>query len=148
MTPDQVNSAEWKGGWTNLLNDVRQTFVPSIPRLMAVEVELVVGNPGRSHDTLTLELRDSDGKPVAIVTRRVPASAPDHVVFVLPKGGAEVVPGTIYNIQLSGGPTFGWKYVEGGYELGSASFNGKPLLRKSDGTAVRSTFLFRTFGAA
>jgi hypothetical protein len=43
---------------------------------------------------------------------------------------------------LSGGITFGWKYVVGGYEKGEATFNGKPLLSQA-----RSTFLFRTFGA-
>jgi hypothetical protein len=41
---------------------------------------------------------------------------------------------------LSGGATFGWKYGVGGYENGSASFNGQPLLREA-----RSTFLFQTF---
>ena len=29
MTPDQANTAPWKNAWTNLLNDVRQTFTPS-----------------------------------------------------------------------------------------------------------------------
>jgi hypothetical protein len=45
-------------------------------------------------------------------------------------------------MKLSGGTTFGWKYVVGGYEKGDATFNGKPLLADA-----RSTFLFRTFGA-
>jgi len=40
----------------------------------------------------------------------------------------------------SGGATFGWKYVVGGYENGSASY-GQTLLREA-----RSTFLFPTFG--
>jgi hypothetical protein len=26
MTPDQANDAKWKGAWTNLVNDVRQTL--------------------------------------------------------------------------------------------------------------------------
>jgi hypothetical protein len=44
-------------------------------------------------------------------------------------------------LKLSGGTTFGWKYVVAGYEKGAATFNGKPLL-----PGARSTFLFRTFG--
>ena len=40
MAPDQANTAPWKSGWTNLLNDVRQTFTPSLPRLTGVEVGL------------------------------------------------------------------------------------------------------------
>jgi hypothetical protein len=61
-------------------------------------------------------------------------------MFAIPKGGVEVIPGRAYRLKLSGGTTFGWKYVQGGYEEGTATFNGKPLLPKE-----RSTFLFRTF---
>jgi len=46
LTLDQANIAAWTNAWTNLVNDVRQTFTPSLPKLVAVEVELVVGNPG------------------------------------------------------------------------------------------------------
>jgi len=53
----------------------------------------------------------------------------------------KVSPGQLYSLQLSGGATFGWKYVVGGYRKGPASFNGQPLLRET-----RSTFLFKTFG--
>lgn len=65
--------------------------------------------------------------------------ADGHVRFAF--GGLEVSPGKVYSIRLSGGTVFGWKYVVGGYKKGSASFNGRPLLRDA-----RSTFLFRTFG--
>ena len=40
MSPDQANDAKWKAGWTNLVNDVRQTFMPSMPKLTGVEVNL------------------------------------------------------------------------------------------------------------
>jgi hypothetical protein len=43
MMPDQVNMTGWDGAWTNLVNDVEQAFTPSVPKLMGVEVELVVG---------------------------------------------------------------------------------------------------------
>lgn len=45
MIPDQVNTAGWEKAWTNLINDVEQGFTPAQPRLLAVEVDLVVVNP-------------------------------------------------------------------------------------------------------
>jgi len=45
LTPDQSNTEPWKSAWTNL-NNVQQSFKPSLPRLTGVEVELVVANPG------------------------------------------------------------------------------------------------------
>ena len=141
MKLDQANTATWQNAWTNLLNDVRQSFTPSLPKLVAVEVELVLANPGPSADTLTLKLVDPTGRPVAIVSKMVQTTDAEHALFVFPEGGVEVSPGQLYSLQLSGGPTFGWKYVVGGYRKGSASFNGQPLLRET-----RSTFLFKTFG--
>jgi hypothetical protein len=141
MTPDQANTAPWKNAWTNLLNDVRQTFTPSLPRLTGVEVELVVGNPGPADDEVTMRLMDAEGKALAVVSQIVPVDDCDRVLFVLPDGGVRVSPGQVYNIGLSGGKVFGWKYVVGGYAKGAASFNGRPLLPDA-----RSTFLFRTFG--
>jgi hypothetical protein len=140
MTPDQVNTAGWDKAWTNLVNDVEQTFKPSFTRLVGVEVELVVGNAGAAEDELTLTVRDATGQTLAAVTENVQTADCDHVMFVIPKGGIEVIPGQSYRLKLSGGITFGWKYVEGGYEKGAATFNGNPLLPHQ-----RSTFLFRTF---
>jgi hypothetical protein len=140
MTPDQVNTAGWNKAWTNLVNDVEQTFKPTFTRLVGVEVELVVGNAGAPEDELTLTVLDATGQTVAVVTENVQAASCDHVMFLVPKGGVEVIPGQTYRLKLSGGTTFGWKYVQGGYEEGAATFNGKPLLPKE-----RSTFLFRTF---
>lgn len=142
LKPDQVNTAGWDKAWTNLVNDVQQSFKPSLPRLLAVEVELIVGNPGPPDDELTLTVLDSEDQTLAVVTQTVPASDCEHTLFVIPKDGIEVEPGQTYRIKLSGGLLFGWKYVAGGYEKGAATFNGKPLLPKAG-----STFLFRTFGA-
>jgi hypothetical protein len=142
MTPDQANGAPWNKGWTNLVNDVRQTFIPSLPTLTGVEVELVVANPGQPDDTVTLTLLDSTGALLADISKTVPVADCGHVLFVFPNGGLEVSPGQVYSIRLNGSTFFGWKYVAGGYEKGDASFNGKPLLPDA-----RSTFLFRTFGA-
>jgi hypothetical protein len=142
MTPDQVNTAGWDKGWTNLVNDVEQTFTPSLTRLEGVEVELVVGNAGAAEDPLTLTVLDATGRTLAVVTESVQTVDCAQVMFVIPKGGVEVKPGQTYRLKLSGGTTFGWKYIVGGYKKGAATFNGKPLLPKE-----RSTFLFRTFGA-
>jgi hypothetical protein len=142
LKPDQVNTAGWDKAWTNLVNDVQQSFKPALPRLLAVEVELIVGNPGPPDDELTLTVLDSEDQTLAVITQTVPASDCEHTLFVIPKDGIEVEPGQTYRIKLSGGMLFGWKYVVGGYEKGAATFNGKPLLPKA-----RSTFLFRTFGA-
>ena len=140
---DQANTAPWKKGWTNLLNDVRQTFTPSLPRLTRVEVELVVANPGPSDDEVTMYLGNAEGEALAVISKTVLVADCRHVLFVFPNGGLRVSPGQVYSIRLSGGSVFGWKYVVGGYANGAASFNGRPLLPDT-----RSTFLFRTFGAS
>jgi hypothetical protein len=142
MMPDQVNTEGWTKAWTNLVNDAEQTFTPSVPRLLGVEVELVVGNAGGLEDQLTLTVLDETGRAVSIVTENVQTADCDHATFVIPQGGVDVKPGQFYRLRLSGGTTFGWKYVLGGYERGAATFNGRPLLPNA-----RSTFLFRTFGA-
>ena len=142
MTLDQANTAPWKNAWTNLLNDVRQTFTPSLPRLTRVEVELVVANPGPSDGEVTMFLGNARGEVLADVSKTVPVADCGHVQFVFPNGGLRVSPGQVYSIRLSGGSVFGWKYVVGGYAKGATSFNGRPLLPNS-----RTTFLFRTFGS-
>jgi hypothetical protein len=142
MTPDQANTAPWKNGWMNLLNDVRQTFTPSLSVLTGVEVELAVANAGPSDDEITLNLGDGEGNLLAVVSKIVPVTDCSHVRFAFPNGGVPVSPWHLYSIGLRGGSLFGWKYVAGGYPNGDASFNGKPLSPDS-----RSTFLFRTFGA-
>lgn len=143
MTPDQANTAVWKKAWTTLVNNIQQTFTPSLPRLTAVEVELALGNPGPPDAEVAMTVLDAEGIALAYyLSKTVPVTECGHVLFVFPNGGLRVSPGQVYSIRLSGGTTFGWKYVVGGYEKGSASFNGKPLLPNT-----RSTFLFRTFGS-
>jgi hypothetical protein len=137
-----VNAARWDKAWTNLVNDVEQTFTPSLPKLLAVEVQLVVANPGPETDDLILFVLDATGQTLTAVTETVPMSECEHVLFVIPKDGIYVTPGHTYRLKLTGGTVFGWKYVVGGYKKGVATFNGKPLL-----PGARSTFLFRTFGS-
>ena len=142
MQPDQVNIEGWDKAWTNLLNDSRQSFIPALPKLLGVEVELIVGNPGNPEDELILTILDSRDQALARVTQLVKVDDSSRVLFMLPNGGIELSPGQVYSLQLTGGPTFGWKYVVGGYDRGEATFAGKPLLQDA-----RSTFLFRTFGS-
>lgn len=142
MTPDQANHAKWRGAWTNLVNDVRQTFRPTAPKLTAVEVNLTVANPGPEEEEVTLQVLNSAGEVLATVSRTLPVSECGHTLFVFAEGGLAVTSGEVYSIRVSGEHLFGWKYVIDGYENGEASFNGRPLLPDA-----RSTFLFTTFGA-
>lgn len=140
--PDQANTAKAASAWTNLLNNVQQTFTPALPVLTSVEVELVVANPGASEDEITLTLLNPSGEALAVVSKIVSAEDCNHVRFVFPNGGWPVSAGQTYAIQLRGGSLFGWKYVVGGYQNGAASMNGKALVADT-----RASFLFRTFGA-
>jgi hypothetical protein len=145
-TPDQANIASWKNAAINVHNSLSQTFTPSLPMLTALEVELVVANPGPASSEVTMTLTNAEGQPLAYISKTVQVTDCRLVLFVLPKGGLRVRPGQIYSITLSSVDTvFAWKYVVGGYANGAATFNGfpgKPISRVS-----RTTFLFRTFGA-
>jgi hypothetical protein len=142
LTPDQSNTEPWKNAWTNLRN-ARQSFVPSLPRLIGVAVELVVANPGPASDEVTMTLMNAEGEALAVVSKTVAVADCNHVLFLFPKGGARVLPGQVYSIALNGdGGVFGWKYVKDRYANGAASLNGKPLSGETP-----STFLFRTFSA-
>jgi hypothetical protein len=141
MVLDQANTEVWNRAWTVASNDLRQTFTPTLPRLKAVEVDLVLGNPGPSADRVTLTIYDAGGRDIASTFKDVPAAGVDRVRFVFP-GDVAVTPGLSYAIRVSSHVTFGWKYVVGGYEPGSATFNGRPLVPNT-----RTTFLFRTLGS-
>lgn len=136
-----MNTDGWDKAWTNLLNVSEQSFIPSLPKLLGVDVDLIVANAGEPADELTLTILDEKDQELVTVTQTVKVDDADRVMFLMPKGGVPLTPGRAYSVQLTGGATFGWKYVVGGYEKGEATFNGKPLLAEA-----RSTFLFRTFG--
>jgi len=142
LLPDQVNTRGWTKAWTNLLNDVEQNFTPTLPKLHAVEVQLVLGNPGHSKALLKLSILDSKGRELSVVKKLVAANNCDRVRFLIPYGGLQLNPGENYRIRLSGDETFGWKYIVGGYPNGGATFNGHPLLPDAP-----SSFLFQTFGS-
>ena len=98
-----MNTAGWDKAWTNLLNVAEQSFTPLLPKLLRVEVELVVGNPGETEDELTLTILDAKAQMLAVVTQQVQSSTSDHVMFVMPKGEVELSPGQIYRLRLTGG---------------------------------------------
>jgi len=136
--PDQIiSSTTWKGLSAPVASGAQQTFRPSLPNLVAVEVGLIVATPGQADRTVTLTLLDHHGRSLAVVTQLVPIDQCDHVLFTLPSGGVILSTRELYSIRLSGGTTFGWKYVVSGYDKG-----GKPLLGD-----IRATFLFATFAA-
>jgi hypothetical protein len=151
---DQENSASWNNASVSLeyvnepgippksaIRVLSQTFVPRLPKLTAIEVELAAAKPGQSTGDVEMTLI-TKYQVLAQVWKTVPVADCDHVLFLLPNGGVTVVPGRAYSIRLAGiGGVLGWKYVAGGYAKGNASSEGKPL--SQDG---RSTFLFRTFG--
>jgi hypothetical protein len=94
LTPDQSNTETWTNAWTNLRN-ARQDFVPSLPILTGVEVELVVANPGPASDELTMWVAGES------ISKIVSIAECGHVLFLLPNGGLEVVPGQVYTIVLT-----------------------------------------------
>ena len=141
ITLDQANMVAWQQGWTTLVNPLRQSFIPSLPKLTSIEVELVVANPGASAGIVTLMLENADGQGILLAEKTVAADDCAHVRFLLPPG-VDVSPGKTYSLKLGGGDgLFGWKYVTGGYNRGEAWLNGKPLLKQD-----HAGFLFRTFG--
>jgi uncharacterized RDD family membrane protein YckC/thiol-disulfide isomerase/thioredoxin/lipoprotein NlpI len=142
--PDQIiSSTTWKGRWALVASGAQQTFRPALPNLVAVEVGLVVATPGQADGTVTMTLLDQHGRSLAVVTQLVPVDHCDHVLFTLPSDGVILSTRELYSIQLSGGTTFGWKYVVGGYDKGLAiGSDGKPLLGDT-----HATFLFATFAA-
>jgi hypothetical protein len=141
MKPDQMTAARWDKAWTNLVNDAEQSFTPSLPRLLGVEVELVVANPGPADDELTLTVMDMKGQTLAVVTQTVQASDCEHTLFVIPKDGIDVIPGQAYRLKLSGETLFGWKYCRRQIRKRRRDLQPKAALPKA-----RSTFLFQTFG--
>jgi hypothetical protein len=134
---DQASSSDANAGSTILTNVLGQTFVPTLPRLTKVEVELAVLNPGKSEDDLDIWLLNSKGETLAHASKSIPAPAAGWATFVFPN--LDLVPGDSYSIRVHGGSSFGWKYVTSGYKRGEALWNQKPF-------GGRRAFLFRTYG--
>jgi hypothetical protein len=136
---DQASPSDANAGSTILTNDLRQTFVPTLPRLTKVEVELAVLNPGKSEDEVEMWLLNSKGEMLADASKSIPALAAGWAIFVFPN--LRLMPGQTYSIHVYGGSSFGWKYVTRGYNGGEALLNHKPF-----GADGKAAFLFRTYG--
>jgi len=91
-TPDQTNTASWENASINVHNSLSQTFTPSLPMLTALEVELVVANPGPASSEVTMALANAEGQPLAYASKTVQVTDCRHVLFVFPKGGLRVCP--------------------------------------------------------
>lgn len=139
---DQSNTMESGAAWTNLVNHAVQTFTPSLPKLVRVEVQLVEANPGAKEEAVALTLLGSRGQSMAVAEKVLSASEAGWVPFVFANGGLDVIPGEVYGIEVQGTTRFGWKYVAKGYGKGEALFNGEPILK-----GAHSSFLFKTFGS-
>jgi len=141
--PDQANTELWKNGWMNLIKVLRQSFVPSMPTLTGVEVELVAAQRGPGTGEITMSISSEEGAALAVISKHVSISECSNVLFLLTKGGLRVSPGQVYSIQLSGGGgLFGWKYVKGDYANRTTSRKDSSL-----SPDTRNSFLFRTFGS-
>ena len=151
---DQANTEPWKGRWASAVTSpscttsvpfLRESFVPSLPNLTAVEVELLAAHPNPLATGHIQMLISSEKKGIiANVSKAVSTGDCSHVLLLLPKGGVKVSPGHVYTIELfvvDG--EFSWKYVVGGYRKGTASAH----CATSPLPDTRSTFLFKTFGA-
>jgi Zinc dependent phospholipase C len=144
LVVDQENNpAAWGGGAVNITpaNQVSQTFIPSRPCLLAVDVGLKTGNPGRGGDQVTLKIFDSNKKLLAPTSALIPEGFDGFWHFNLPSNGVTVTPGQPITLRLedTGKTVFFWKYQGNNpYPSGQAFFYGSPF-----GTY---DFLFKTYG--
>lgn len=142
-TLDQTNNPTWTGGAVNIVpvNKVSQTFVPSLPCLVGIEVALKTGNRGRGGDKVTLKILGGSGQQLSSASANIPEGFEGFWRFNLPGGGISVTPGQPITILLqdTNKNVFWWKYKNGNpYPAGSSHFYGA-LFRDND-------FFFRTYG--
>lgn len=137
---DQAPGVTWSRAFDYIASALltKQTFVPALPVLAAVEVDIFTANPDRGDDTITMEILDDDGAALASVSVDVVAGFDGWLRFDI-EGGLDVTVGSTLTIRLSdtGNMVFGWKYVEGNmYQPGS----------RTRYESAGGDFLFRTHG--
>lgn len=138
---DQVNAPEWKGGAVNIVpvNHVSQTFVPTLPTLVAVEIGLRTGNAGRGGDTVTMSIF-CQGKQIFSRSTAIPEGFEGFLHFdVTPPLAVDVGKTLTMEVHDTGKDVFHWKYCGGNtYGRGNALFCGKSF--------DTNDFYFKTFG--
>ena len=142
-TVDQQNNPAWTRGAVNIapVNKVSQTFVPSLPWLISVEVALMTGNAGRGGDQITLTVLGAGDVKLASAALPLSEGFDGFLRFNLPGGGISVTPGQPITIMLqdTGKIVFWWKYNNRNpYTSGKAYFYGSAF--------QDNDFLFRTYG--
>jgi hypothetical protein len=140
-TIDQENNPAWTGGAVNIasVNQVSQSFTPSLPCLVAVEVGLMTGNPGRGGDQVTLIILTSGGQQLASASYSIPEGFNGFWRFDLPN--VAITPGQPVTIQLldTNKIVFFWKYADGSQYTGGQAFFYGAAFGNND-------FLFKTYG--
>lgn len=140
---DQVNHPRGAGGAVNIapVNNVSQTFIPTLPCLVAVEIGLQTGNPGRGGDQVTLTILGARRQRLAFITASIPEGFDGFWRFTLPGRGISVTPGQPLTllVQDTGKIVFWWKYMHGNpYPAGQAYFYNAPF--------HDNDFYFQTYG--
>lgn len=142
---DQSNTPPWQGGWTVIgrtsgVVRLAQTFTPSKSTLVALDIDILTGNPGRGGDQITTRIV-AGSQVVASMTRTVADGFDGALRFDLDPP-VSVTPGLTLSLEVedTGKEVFGWRYGSNAYPAGAAYFNGSPW----NGGAF--DFFFRTYG--
>ncbi|MCK4999960.1 MAG: hypothetical protein KAS23_10500 [Anaerohalosphaera sp.] len=110
---DQINLPDWDGGWVNIVpvNDVSQTFTPTLPYLTGVDVDILTGNAGRGGDTITAKIMR--GNDVLWSDSQYVDEGFNGLLNFELDIPIQVTSGETIKLTLSdtGKVTFGWKYV-------------------------------------
>lgn len=142
-TLDQSNTPTWTGGAVNIspVNNVSQSFKPSLPCLVGVEAALMTGNKGRGDDTLTLSLLgESPNQVLGSNSETVHEGFDGYQRFNF-SPPLLVTPGKQFTFRLSDTKVvFFWKYAGNNpYPSGQAYFYGAAF--------GSNDFLFRSYGS-
>jgi hypothetical protein len=140
---DQMNAPEWKGGAVNISpsNQVRQTFTPTLPKLVAVELGLRTGNAGRGGDQITMDILDRNNNILFTGSAFISEGFEGFFRFNVSSQGVPVEIGKPLTIRVqdTGKIVFFWKYSDGNkYTRGDAFFCGN-LFGSND-------FYFKSYG--
>jgi hypothetical protein len=138
---DQMPESPWFGMLFDYMDPtklVEQSFVPTYPVLVAVEVNILTVNADRGNDTITMSILDNNGTVLVSRSKQVASGFSGWLRFDI-DGGINIPIATNLFIRLedTGNYVFGWKYLGGDiYKQGS---------RIKEGVAAEGDFIFRTY---